>query len=55
VSTILPEFPLTTNFSNWYAGSTLFVLASVLALTVYAFHTAMAGRPLFKEGFLENA
>jgi serine/threonine-protein kinase len=47
-------FPLTTDFSTWYAGSTLFVLASVLALTAYAFHTAVAGRSLFKAGFLEG-
>ena len=26
----------------------------VLALTAYAFHTAVAGRPLFKSGFLES-
>jgi hypothetical protein len=53
VSTMLQAFPLTTDFSAWYAGSTLFALASVLALTGYAFHTAIAGRPLFKENFLE--
>ena len=53
VSSILPEFPLTTDFSTWYVASTLFALATVLALTAYAFHTAVAGRPLFKEGFLE--
>jgi hypothetical protein len=53
VSSILPSFPLTTDFSTWYAGSTLFALASVLALTAYAFHTAIAGRPVFKESFLE--
>jgi hypothetical protein len=29
-------------------------LAAVLALTAYAFHTALAGRPLFKAGFLER-
>jgi len=53
VSTVLPNFPLTTDVSTWYAGSTMFALASVLALTAYAFYTALAGRPLFKQGFLE--
>jgi hypothetical protein len=32
----------------------LFPVAIVLALTAYAFHTAVAGRPLFKAGFLES-
>jgi serine/threonine-protein kinase len=44
---------LTLDFSAWYAGSTMFALAVVLALTAYAFHTAVAGRRLFKEGFLD--
>jgi hypothetical protein len=45
--------PLTTDLSAWYAGSAVFAVAIVLGLTVYAFHTAVAGRPLFKAGFLE--
>jgi hypothetical protein len=44
---------LTTDLSAWYAGSTLAAVAIILALTAYAFHTAVAGRPLFKAGFLE--
>ncbi len=46
------NFPI-GDFSSWYASTTLFVLVVVLALTAYAFHTAVAGRPLFKPGFLE--
>ena len=53
VGSTLFVLPLTTDFSTWYAGSTLFVLASTLVLTVVAFHMAIAGRALFKEGFLE--
>jgi hypothetical protein len=41
------------DFSTWYASTTVFVLVAILALTAYAFHTAVAGRPLFKAGFLE--
>ena len=54
VETTLTSFPLTQDFSTWYAGSTIFASATVLLLTVYAFHTAIAGRPLFKDGFLET-
>ena len=51
---VLLFFPLTTDFSTWYAGSSLFAIASILALTAYAVYTALAGRPLFKAGFLES-
>lgn len=51
---ILRTFPLTADFSTWYAGSSLFAIASVLVLTAYASYTALAGRPLFKAGFLDS-
>jgi hypothetical protein len=50
----LRSSPLTTDLSAWYSGSAVFSIAIVLALTAYAFHTAVAGRPLFKAGFLES-
>ena len=50
----LHSSPLTTDLSAWYSGGTVFAVAIVLALTAYAFHTAVAGRPLFKAGFLES-
>ena len=53
VSTLLSQFPLTTDFSAWYAGRTMFALASVLVLTGYAFHSALAGRSLLAANFLE--
>ena len=49
-----PDVPLTTDFSAWYSGPTVFVVVILLALTAYAFYTAVAGRPLFKAGFLES-
>ena len=54
VDSDLRDFPLTTDFSTWYAGSTMFILAVVLALTGYAVYTAVAGRPLVKDGLLEG-
>jgi hypothetical protein len=49
----LPEYPLTTDLSSSYAGSTVAVVLIVLAMAAYAFHTAVARRPLFKAKFLE--
>jgi hypothetical protein len=53
LSNLLPGTPLTTDLSAWYSGPTVLAIAVILALTAYAFHTAVAGRPLFKGGFLE--
>jgi serine/threonine protein kinase len=54
VASVLMLFPITSDFSAWYAGSAIFTLICILALTGYAFHTALGGRPLFKAGFLEE-
>ena len=48
-------FPVTTDLSTWYAPSTLFAYAVVLAVAGYAFRMAVAGRPLFKGGFIDEA
>jgi len=45
VAWTLGNFPFTADSSTWYAGSSLFAMASVLALTAYALCTARAGRP----------
>jgi serine/threonine-protein kinase len=44
---LLCVFPMTFDAGAWYAGSTFIGLASVAALTLYGFRTALAGRPLF--------
>jgi serine/threonine-protein kinase len=52
VGNALGDIPM-ADLSTWYASTTVFVLIAILTLTAYAFHTAVAGRPLFKAGFLE--
>jgi hypothetical protein len=51
---ILPFYPVTTEFSAWYATSfllQLFVLGTVL---LYSFYTSLAGQTLFRGRFLED-
>jgi hypothetical protein len=48
------QFPLTTDFSAWYAGTSLFVLLVLAALAVYGFRIALAGRPMFSGMRLED-
>jgi serine/threonine-protein kinase len=45
----LGSAPLTTNFSAWYAGNGLAVVAFFLALAAFGFYTSQAGRPIFQD------
>jgi hypothetical protein len=51
---VLQAFPLTTNRAAWYGHITLFAIASVLAVAVYAFHTTLARRPLWPARFRDG-
>lgn len=53
VDDLFHGFPFTLNLSTWYAGTSLFALALAVAFGVYGFHTALAGRALFKDELLE--
>jgi serine/threonine-protein kinase len=48
------EVPLTLHLSAWYASRALPVLAVLAGLAVYAFQTALAGRPLFGRALIED-
>ncbi|HJW13981.1 MAG TPA: protein kinase [Thermoanaerobaculia bacterium] len=48
------QFPLTTDSSAWYAGMSLFLLFVLAALAVYGFWIALAGRPIFSGGRLDD-
>lgn len=49
VTDLLLGTPITANFSQWFVGSTIFVFASIAAVGLWAFHTALAGQKLWKE------
>ncbi|HKB68647.1 MAG TPA: serine/threonine-protein kinase [Pyrinomonadaceae bacterium] len=54
VNFLLSLVPITTDFSAWYAGSTLFTLLAVLVLAGYAFHTSLGGQKVFQGKLLED-
>src|SRR5262249_6797973 len=54
VVSLLLLFPITADFSAWYAGSDIVALAFAVMLAGLAFHTALAGRPLFKADLLDG-
>jgi serine/threonine-protein kinase len=48
------QFPLTTDSSSWYAGTSLFLLLVLAALTIFGFRIALAGRPMFSGASLDD-
>lgn len=47
-------FPITSDFSAWYAGGFVLALIICLALACYGFYTSLAGQSLFRRGLLED-
>jgi hypothetical protein len=47
-------FPVTTEFSAWYAAGFIVELVMLSALALYGFRTSLAGQPLFRGKFLED-
>jgi predicted Ser/Thr protein kinase len=47
-------YPVTSDFTAWYAGDFVPALAVVVALAVYGFRTSLAGRPLLRGRLLED-
>jgi hypothetical protein len=50
----LLSFPVTLNFSVWYAGVGLAPMVAVLALAVFAFYTSLGGQKVFAGKLLEE-
>ena len=51
---VLSNVPLTVDWSTWYAGGSVVVLVLFVALMVAAFHTSLAGKPLFGRALIED-
>ncbi|HVS83125.1 MAG TPA: protein kinase [Pyrinomonadaceae bacterium] len=47
-------YPMTSDFSVWYAGSTIFGLCAGLAVVLYSFYISLGGQPIFKGGLLRE-
>ena len=47
-------FPVTSDFSAWYAGDFVLALIIALALAVYGFYISLAGQPLFRGAFPDD-
>jgi hypothetical protein len=47
-------FPITSDFSAWYAGDFVLALLISLALAAFGFYTSLAGEPLFRGARLDD-
>lgn len=46
--------PITSDFSSWYARSTIFVFVVLMGFAVYGFYTSLAGQKIFAAKFLKD-
>ncbi|MGB7925112.1 MAG: hypothetical protein WCF57_17865, partial [Pyrinomonadaceae bacterium] len=46
--------PITSDFSSWYAKSTLFPFVVIMSLAIYGFYTSLAGQKIFEAKFLKD-
>ena len=53
IQVLLFSFPITSDFSAWYAGASILALATVLAIALWSFRVALGGRQVWKEDFLD--
>lgn len=54
VSVLLTLLPIAVDSSVPYASSSRLIVATVIALAAYGWHTALAGRPMFGAAFLKD-
>ena len=54
VSHLWVFFPVTSDFTAWYATDFVIALVICLAITIYGFYTSLAGQPMFSEKLLQD-
>jgi len=54
VTSLLLNYPMTLDFSRWYASRTAFVLAVLVGMALYGFRSALAGRPFLGKSLLDE-
>ena len=51
---LLGSVPVTTDFSSWYIGGSLFVFVLIAAMAVWGCYTALGGQKLVRENLLDS-
>jgi hypothetical protein len=50
---VMLNLPFTLDLSAWYAGSSVFVLMTILLMAAWGFYTSLAGQKLLKEDLFQ--
>jgi serine/threonine protein kinase len=54
VQNMLVTFPMTTHLSRWYAAGAIAGMITIIAMALFAVHSALAGQPLFTTKVLDD-
>jgi len=54
VQNTLVTFPMTTHLSRWYASGAIAGMLVIIAISLFAFHSALAGQQLFSAKVLDD-
>jgi len=54
VQNILVTFPMTTHLSRWYASGAIAGMLAIVAIALFALHSALAGQQLFSAKVLDD-
>ncbi len=54
IQNVLQVFPITSHFSQWYAGAGLAGILVIAAVGAYGFYTGLAGKPILSGAALDN-
>jgi hypothetical protein len=54
VQNMLVTFPITTHLSRWYASGGIAGMLAIIAIALFALHSALAGQPLFSTKVLDD-
>jgi hypothetical protein len=49
VSSLVTEVPITGDASAWYFSGSVFTLAAIVLLSLWAFHSSVGGQRLWKQ------
>ena len=54
VQNMLVTFPMTTHLGRWYASGAIAGIMAIVAIALFALHSALAGQPLFSAKVLDD-
>ena len=54
VQNMLVLFPMTTHLSRWYASGAIAGMLTIIAITLFALNSALAGQPVFSSKVLDD-